>query len=342
MITQRDLPRVLIVDDSAVARAVLARMLNEGGRFAVAGAVANAEAALAFLDSDRVDAIVLDLEMPGLDGYAALPALLAASAGAQVLVVSSACASSAAATLRALECGAADTLVKPGIGNFGGTFARTLEERLLRLLGEPVANDPAPRKPAPGDDFDIVAIGASTGGIHALSLLLRELGPTRTQPILITQHLPAAFSPYFAAQVAALASRPCDVAEDRMRIRPGRIVVAPGDAHMTVVPLSDGAAIRLSSRPADSGCLPSVDPMLSSVGAVYGARALAVILSGIGRDGATGAAAIARAGGAIVAQDQPSSVVWGMPGTIVRRGLADAVLDPAAIGALIASGRRPA
>ncbi len=341
-LTETVLPTVLIVDDSAVARAVIARALTGSGRFAVAAALSDAGAALSFLTATRVDAIVLDLEMPGVDGLTALPDLIAASRGAPVLVVSSACEEGAQATLRALSLGAADTLVKPGIGNFAGRFGQVLEERLTRLLAE--ATDAAPTASAAADvvsEFDVIAVAASTGGIHALSRILGALEPGLRQPIVITQHLPGSFMPYFAAQVALLARRPCIVAGESSRLEPGRILVAPGDAHIRLVKTSDGAAVRLSRDPAPSGCRPSADPMLESAADVFGPRALAIVLSGMGRDGAAGAARVAAAGGCVVVQDKESSVVWGMPGAIAATGLADAILSPEGIGRLVMSGRRP-
>ena len=342
-------PRVLIVDDSVVARAVIARAVEGSGRFLVAGAVSSAAAALDFLRGARVEGIVLDIEMPGVTGLAALPALIAAGQGAKVLIVSSAASDGAAATIEALSLGAADTLVKPGVGDFAGRFSDVIVEKLARLLVvEPPVDVPAPAR-APdvatggAKGFDIVAIGASTGGIHALSLVLREVPVGFSLPILITQHLPESFMPYFAAQVALLAGRPCDVATDRMRIRPGRVIVAPGNAHMRVVSTGDrAAAIRLSSEPSRSGCTPSVDPMFDSIAEVYGARALGIVLSGMGRDGTDGARSMIERGSAVVVQDQASSVVWGMPGSIAGAGSASAVLPPVEIGRLIAARRRPA
>ncbi|MDQ2877830.1 MAG: response regulator [Pseudomonadota bacterium] len=335
-------PRILIVDDSAVARAVIERAVEASGRFYVSGACANAKAALYFLEAERVDGIILDIEMPGIDGLSALPDLISASGGAKVLIVSSIARDGAAATIEALALGAADTLFKPDAGGFAGRFSQAVSEKLDRLFEA----DPAPyavslhdRKPNGG--FDIVAIGASTGGIHALGLLLREIPQTVTAPILITQHLPASFMPFFAAQLAVLAARPCDVASDCLRIRPGRIVIAPGDAHLRVVGTGDGAAIRLSAAPAPSGCLPSVDPMFESLAEVYGERVLAIVLSGMGRDGSIGARRVMERGGCVIAQDRESSVVWGMPGAVANAGLASAIMAPAAIGKLVAARRRP-
>ncbi|WP_448657431.1 chemotaxis-specific protein-glutamate methyltransferase CheB [Sphingomonas sp. CJ99] len=339
--------RVLIIDDSVVARSVIERLVQSIPGFVIAGAVPDAMRALRFLTENRVDVILLDIELPGMDGLTALPRLIEAGAGARVLIVSSAASDGAASSIQALALGAADTLVKPGIGSFAGRFADNLTEKLSRLVDRPqldAVQVPVPALPLPPQaigSFDVIAIGASTGGIHALSGMLREIPPGMTAPILITQHLPESFMPYFAAQLAVLAGRPCDVASDHLRVRPGRIVIAPGTAHMVCVKTADGVAIRLSDSPAPSGCLPSVDPMFHSIGQVYGDRALAVVLSGMGRDGVRGAAELVARGGRLIAQDQATSVVWGMPGAAVQANLAQFVLPPQEIGRLIAR-RRPA
>jgi len=344
------LPRVLIVDDSAVARAVMGQLVADSGAFTVAAALGSAGAAMAFLKAEQVDIILLDIAMPGTDGITALPDLLVAGRGARVVIVSSAADEGTAAAIQALALGAADTVVKPSEpGGGSARFRQTLLAKLQRLsdpaqaasMPLPVPATPlSPSVTSRAEAFDVVAIGASTGGIHALGQVLRAIPAEFRQPILVTQHLPVSFMPYFAAQVALLAGRPADVAVDRMRVRRGRVIVAPGDAHLRCVALPDGGmAIRLSDERVASGCTPSVDPMLASLAQVHGPRALAVILSGMGRDGAEGARILHEVGGCILAQDRASSVVWGMPGAVAP--IADALLSPEAIGTLIATGARP-
>lgn len=338
---------VLIIDDSIVARASIGRIVDATSRFVMAGAVGTVAAGLDFLARHRVDIILLDIDLPGTSGLTALPNLLVAGQGAKIMVVSATAGDGAAASVQALALGAADTLVKPEVGGFARRFGDLLEERLARLVDgarvAPTSAEPvgiAIDLPAIGP-FDIVAIGASTGGIHALSALLRALPDSFDRPIIITQHLPASFMPYFAAQLALITGRPCAVAEDHMRIEAGRIIIAPGTAHLCVAKTSAGMAIRLTADPAPSGCMPSVDRMFASVAAAYGARALGVVLSGMGRDGSIGARDLAAAGASVVVQDRGSSVVWGMPGTIARAGGATAVLPPADIGRLIAMRAMP-
>jgi len=188
-----------------------------------------------------------------------------------------------------------------------------------------------PQRPMPqrGDEpLRLLAIGASTGGIHALGTFFAALPPKIGVPILVTQHLPAAFMTVFARQLAAAAHRDAVVAEDGMRLIPDRIVVAPGEAHLIVDDVAGKLIVRLLKTKVSSGCLPSVDPMLASAGAVLGAAALGVVLTGMGRDGAEGAKRLVEAGGSVFAQDEASSAVWGMPRSVAEAGLASAILPP--------------
>ena len=337
--------RVMIVDDSIVARSIFARML-EGREFEVVATAAHAESAIGQLATHKVDVILLDIQMPGIDGITALPRILAASQGARVLIVSSACDEGGAATVKALALGAADTLLKPGAGAFAGRFAETLTDRLLRIGHAPRSPEPAaaPAPPAAAEPaphrgpIECLAIGASTGGIHALSAFFGALPRDFDAPILVTQHLPAEFMPYFAAQLHDMTGRKAMVASDGARLCPGELLVAPGDGHLRLIRFRDSVRVRIDRTPSVSGCLPSVDPMFASVAEMFGASAAAVVLSGMGRDGVIGAADIAAAGGEILAQDAGSSVVWGMPGAVATAGLASAVMPPERIAQRI--GRR--
>ena len=191
---------------------------------------------------------------------------------------------------------------------------------------------------------EVIAIGASTGGIHALGLMLRRLAPDFDVPLVITQHLPASFMPVFARQIEAACGRSADIAADGLLLTPGRIVIAPGNGHIVIKRKGSGGLMtRISTEPQPSGCLPSVDPMLASLAEACEGRALGVILSGMGRDGVLGAKALVDAGGTIYAQDADSSAVWGMPGAVSRAGLASLVAAPERIGdAVMALAAAPA
>jgi len=345
--------RLLIVDDSLVVRTILTRTLESHAGFRVVAAAGNVAQALEILAGTRVDIVLLDVQMPGRDGISALPEMIERSDGARFVMVSALCDSGAAASVQAMALGAADALLKPSAGNFGTRFADALIDRLLRLgparrgaaqsgvAALPPRQPPKKASAAATLPLECVAIGASTGGIHALSAFFARLPRDFAAPILVTQHLPASFMPYFAGQLRDMTGRPAEVARDDMRIEPGCLIVAPGDAHLHLRRSFSGPRIRLDSTPAPSGCLPSVDPMLASLGDVYGASALALILSGMGRDGAIGARRLAELGGEILAQDAESSVVWGMPGSVVRAGIAALVASPAALADRVAAREKP-
>lgn len=338
--------RVMIVDDSLTVRTIFKRMVESDPALAVAGTASSAERAIAQLSVEPADVVLLDLEMPGIGGLDALPAILATPGGPQVLVVSSLTVDGAEHTLAALQMGAADTLLKPRPGGFTEDYRTQLlgKIRALGARGAEPGNSTAalpeksfarPAAPLWQRRGRVIAIGASTGGIHALGLMLGAMGRTCELPILITQHLPASFIPVFARQVENACGRPADIAADGMEVGPGRIIIAPGHGHLLVRRSGDRLVTRICSEPAPSGCLPSVDPMLASLADSCEGQALGVILSGMGRDGLIGAQELVAAGGTVYAQDADSSAVWGMPGAVAKAGLASLIASPERIGETI-------
>ena len=339
--------RVMIVDDSLTVRTIFQRMVDGDPDLELASTASSGERAIAKIKSNPADVVLLDLEMPGIGGLKALPAILEAAPGAQVLVVSSLTQDGAEATLEALSNGAADTLLKPRPGGFNDEYRSQLLGKIKALgqgRGEPASSDVAgsalPRKRAqlhaPNNNRgskppQLIAIGASTGGIHALNLMLREFTPALDLPILITQHLPASFVPVFARQVEVASGRPTHIAEEGTQVRKGEIAIATGHGHMHVRRMAGQLQLSAASHPVASGCLPSVDPMLSSAAEACDGHVLAIMLSGMGRDGFEGAQDVVAAGGAVWAQDAETSAVWGMPGAVAKAGLATYVASPQAL-----------
>ncbi len=336
----------MIVDDSMVARAVLSRMVESDDAFEIVAVAGTAEHAIEALDQVRVDIVILDLEMPGAGGLKSIPRIMKAAAGAKVMIVSSLAEEGAEETVAALALGAADTLPKPGTGRFNGRFSEILLSK-LKALGYAEASGHASQqlplgaqpvlRAMPSDPIDVLAIGASTGGIHALGVLFQAMPKRIGVPILITQHLPVPFMPVFARQLRAMTHREALVAEDGMPLLPDRIMLAPGDAHLTVDASEEVPVVRLTHGRTSSGCMPSVDPMFASVAAAYGTGALGIVLTGMGRDGVEGASRLVASGGAIIAQDEASCAVWGMPRAVLEAGLACAVLPPDKIARRITS-----
>ena len=336
--------RLLIVDDSPVARAVLSRMIAGNPEFEVVALAGSAGEALDALRTVRVDIVLLDVEMPGASGLEALPVILEAGEGARVLIVSSMCEDGAETTVRALALGAADTLPKPGTGNFAGHFSEVLADRLRRIgrAGRDKAAEAAPLdnhihlRDMPDDKLGCVAIGASTGGLHALIELLRGLSGRIGAPILVTQHLPEIFMSHYARQLQSACGWEARVVGHGEPLAHDVIHVAPGDAHLCLERHGREVRVRLDRSRAPSGCLPSVDPMLASVGEIYGRAGVGVMLSGMGRDGLIGSKRLVERGGAMLAQDRLSSSIWGMPRAVAEAGLASAVLAPPELARRIA------
>jgi len=349
--------RVMVVDDSAVIRGLFTRFLEADPTISVIASVANGQMALGQLDRHDVEIIVLDIEMPVMDGMTALPLLLAKKPGVQILMASTLTRKNADVSLRALSMGAADYVAKPSsTSEIHSTdhFKRELTEKVkaiaaagragLRRAPRPASAGPAgrsaPTKPVPARSGsgsivlrrglthapDVIAVGSSTGGPKALFKLFGDLGEHVHQPILITQHMPATFTSLLAGHISRASSMPCNEAEDGETIVPGRIYLAPGDYHMIAESGDSGKVLRLTKSEPENYCRPSADPMLRSLAALYGPRLLVIMLTGMGSDGHKGAEAVVAAGGSVIAQDEDSSVVWGMPGAVATAGLCSAVL----------------
>ncbi len=331
----------MICDDSMVIRAAIARMLAADPAIAVVGRVADGRAAIEALARHRPDVLVLDVEMPEMDGLTALPLLLREDPALRVVMASTLTASGADVTLRALRLGAADYIQKPSASALAGNdaFARELVAKIkvlaqtrTRRAREPTA--PPARlvaAPAPARPPRLLAIGCSTGGPQALFTLMQGLGGDFPLPIVLTQHMPPAFTPVLADHISRLSGLPCAEARAGEALRPGRAYLAPGDRHLLVMQEDGRLCARLSDAPPENFCRPAVDPMLRSAAAACDGRVLAAILTGMGHDGLEGARTLVAAGGAVIAQDEASSVVWGMPGAVARAGLCHAVLPLPAI-----------
>ncbi|BBD98739.1 chemotaxis response regulator protein-glutamate methylesterase [Sphingobium amiense] len=341
--------RVLVVDDSVVVRTVMERILSDKPGFAVVQKASNAELALAFLAQQDVDLVLLDIELPGQSGMAVLPQILSMRPNAKVVVLSGKCEEGSAAAVEALALGASDILSKPGSGSFGEQFPEELIGRLARLFGDrPMPHAPA-RPPRPvvatpaAEPLACLGIGASTGGIHALGQLLGGLKAPLGVPVLLTQHLPASFTVYFAQQLARMTAMRVKVAQTGDLLNADTLYVAPGDANLQIRRGLHGRVhVALNTQRTPSGNLPGVDPMFSAMAEAYGAGSAGIVLTGMGRDGTTGARDIVTAGGWVVAQDEASSVVWGMPGSVAGAGLTCAIMEPGAMMGYVAQRGRVA
>ena len=386
--------RVMVVDDSAVVRGMTTRFIEADSELQVVGSAGNGQRAIEMLGRCDAEVVVLDVEMPVMDGLTALPKLLAARPGVQVIMSSTLTKGNADVTIRAISAGAADYVTKPSNRGLGSeqdfqTEIRTKVKELAAAVrrsrgGAPASRRQTPagttgpardtgqrgrenagaREPArpqrgggaraeapprsgapesrgaagpagaggdvslrrmPGTPPQVVAIGSSTGGPQALFEVIGHLGAIK-QPILITQHMPATFTSLLADHIARQAAMPCSEAREGERLEDGHIYVAPGGYHLVAKRDDKGVKLALSDGPAENFCRPSVDPMLRSLVEVYGGRCLAVILTGMGSDGLKGCETLVNAGGHVLAQDEASSVVWGMPGAVAKAGLASAVL----------------
>ena len=351
--------RVMLADDSAVVRGLLTRMLESDPDIAVVASVGDGQMAVRSVERlGNVEVLVLDLEMPRMDGMTALPELMRADPNLQVIIASSLTMRNADISLKALAAGAKDTIPKPSSAsaiNQAGEFRRELVAK-IKALGEArrrlgIAPKPMEARPVPMPQarpaksaaairlrpmvpgvIDVIAIGSSTGGPQALFKALAALPPELQQPILITQHMPPTFTTILAEHLSGASGRLAREGQDGEPIQKGRIYVAPGDHHMVVETRAEGHVIRLNKDAPENFCQPSVDPMYRSIARAYGGRVLGVILTGMGQDGLKGGQMLVDAGANLIAQDEATSVVWGMPGAVAAAGICAAVLPLGEIG----------
>jgi two-component system chemotaxis response regulator CheB len=352
--------RVMIVDDALVIRGMLTRMLEEADDISVVATAGDGEKALAKLKRTDVDIVVLDIEMPVMDGIETLPKIKADYPDIEVVMASTLTQRNAEISIRAMQLGAADYIPKPsssGELRSADQFKQDLKDKIrtlgraarrkARKAGRPARPAPLPTKSdsaaaigrsrtftlRPFKPFKptALAIGSSTGGPQALLQVLKELGAV-DQPVFITQHMPPTFTTILAQHIARSTGRPCSEGEDGATVQAGHIYLAPGNKHMLLKPGRPAPTIRLTEDPPENFCRPAVDPMLRSLAAVYGNKLMIAILTGMGSDGAKGARHCVDAGAQVIAQDEETSVVWGMPGAAAVAGVCGAVLPLPKIG----------
>ncbi len=338
--------RVMLCDDSATVRALLARVLEGDPSIQVVARVANGQEALRNLEgtpaAQRAQVVLLDLEMPVMDGMTALPLILKREPRPIVIVASALTQKGAAATMAAMRAGASDYVPKPAAAKGGVSDPGFRNELLAKVKGwarvkaaPAAAPRIAPRAPL-GAAPKVLCIGASTGGPQALAALVKRLPRNLAVPLVIVQHMPPGFTAMLAQHLDALGGPRITEAKGGEVLRPGMGVLAPGDRHLLIRAEGDRLVTELSDAPPENFCRPAVDPTLRSLAAACGGRVQAVILTGMGSDGLAGCRALVQAGGTAWAQDEASSVVWGMPGALARAGLASEQGTPDALGEALA------
>lgn len=354
--------RVMLVDDSAVIRGLIARTLEAEDDIEIVGSVHNGLVAVNNIAKSDPDVVILDIEMPEMDGLTALPLLLKASPRSKVLMCSTLSARGADVSIRAMDLGAADCIVKPtssseigGSEDFKGNLIR-LVRGLSKVAGprdqQPAdataskfsAAQPTLVRPAQQETFtlkssaeiytgapSLIAIGSSTGGPQALFTVLKHLKNVNV-PIVITQHMPKTFTALLAKHIEQNCGVPAFEGADGMRIEAGKAYVATGGYHMVFEKMAGGTNIKIVDTEPENYCKPSVEPMMRSAISIYGNKILAVMLTGMGSDGLKSFTSLADMGGRIIAQNKESSVVWGMPGAVATAGICAHVMPLDEIG----------
>ncbi len=329
--------KVILVDDSAIVRALMARALTAEEGITIVANAANGARAIPLAMEHKPDVIILDIEMPEMDGLTALPHLLKTVAGVKVIMASSLTHGGAEITMRALAAGASDYIAKPLANEPGGleNFHRELRSKIFALTTKSPSVIPDMRiitPEAPDWPVRALAVIASTGGPQILQQLFEGLkGRLNTIPIFITQHMPVSFTAILAANLGRSGDRNCIEGRDGDIVKAGSAYIAPGNYHMLACSDNGVVKIRLSQDAQVNFCRPAADPMLQSLASIYGRHLLTVVLTGMGRDGLEGCKAVVAAGGAVIAQNQESSAVWSMPKAVATNGLCRALLPPSGI-----------
>jgi two-component system, chemotaxis family, protein-glutamate methylesterase/glutaminase len=342
---------VLLVDDSAVVRGLLARAIESDPDIRLLGTAMHGQLALNALRKEPADVVVLDVEMPVMDGLTALRHILEEFPRTKVVMASGQTYDGAETTMKALALGAAGCIAKPVTASTSSSIEQVTRELLplikaLKPSGRrdavqsnavrpsapsvPTAPTPKSRKTP-----SVLVIGSSTGGPQALRAVLCGLPRDYPLPILITQHMPPLFTPMLAKHLGVDTGRPSHEGAEGMLIERNHTYVAPGDFHMEVTKRDERMAIRVNQAPPEHFCRPSVNPMFRTAAEWYGSGVLAVMLTGMGEDGIEATRTVVDRGGYMIAQDEASSVVWGMPGAVVRAGLAHEVLPVTEIAGAI-------
>ena len=341
--------RVLVVDDSVTVRRLVGEALAAEPDLLVVGAAGNGADALALMAPLRPHVVILDLEMPVMDGVEMLRHLREARSEVPVLVFSAHGADAPERTLQALWLGASDHVAKPAATRFSAAVAQAREELVWRIRAlargpqRHAAGAVSSIEGAPAESLArsrrgraaIVAIGASTGGPRALAEVLGDLPADFPVPIVVVQHMPASFTQQLAMGLARRTPLAVREAHTGAVLAPGTVWIAPGNRHLLVERAGLERRCVLSDAPPENGCRPSVDPLFRSVAETFGPGALGVVLTGMGQDGLAGSREIRRLGGEVLAQDEATSVVWGMPGAIARERVAGEVLPLDAIGPVL-------
>lgn len=341
---------IAIADDSYVIRAVLEMIIGSQPDMKVVASVENGELALKAIDEKHPDILLLDIEMPVMDGITTLKHLFTKRVKTKVIVLSTLTAKHAPITIHALSLGAAAYLQKPTTqGN-----KRSIEEisaRLLDLIRNLFGSPHDVKPPSSEKEIEsvheavqkrgrpeIVVIGSSTGGPNALSVVLQQMQKPVPVPVVIIQHMPDSFIPQLANRLTQDADIPVLVASQHMQLEPGYVYIGPGDIH-TEIRVSDKGTyfFELVDSPPEVFCKPSVNPLFRTAARLFRHKTLGVILTGMGEDGLDGSRHIKRLGGRMIAQDSQTSVVWGMPKAVVAENLADEVLPLEKIGAEISN-----